>query len=429
MRISIYGSTLEAYVTAVCLALTENSVTLFSNSFPAEDDELPFIKSEPSLTNKLSEAIKENTLKVRETSAFINANIHWLFYKGKNFDELLYVIKELLSDQEAVSVVISTTLGVGTYNRLYNHFENEVKNGFLKLATLPSFIREGRALDDFANPELLLIGTEDNQLISTLSYLLSPVIQKAQKVMFISGAEAELIKTSICSMLATRLSLINELALLSEELHIDMDKVIEGVSSDSRIGKSYLDLGCGFGGLTLPQEVNNLLEQFSNKSTASIMLKAVVEANQTQKELLFRKLWHYYQGNLSALKVAIWGASFKPNSSSIANSPIHELVEALTAQDCNISIYDPAAMPALEFKYTSYANVQLCDDKYAAVQESDALFIVTAWDEFLAPDFNQLKTLMKIPVIFDGRNIYEPREMETLGFEYFAVGRGKTINL
>ena len=316
-------------------------------------------------------------------------------------------------------------MGVGTYKYIYRKFTEQYE-GF-RLATIPPFIREGRAIKDFESPELLLIGTDSTTLISKISSILSSIIENASKVMFVSGTEAEFIRTSICSVLATRLSLINEISELAEDLDIDINIVIDGMGADSRVGNEYLQPGCGFGGVTLSQEVNNLLEVLSNSSSGSAMLKAVVETNQNQKEVLFRKFWQYNNSDILGLKVAIWGASFKPNSSSTVNSPIHDLIDVLTAQGCEVAVYDPAAKESLLANCGCLDGVVICDSKTDAVRDADALFIVTAWEEFFSPDFIELKKLMKRNVIFDGRNIYEPGEVEAFGFDYFAVGRGKVI--
>lgn len=428
MKVSIYGNTLEAYIAAISLSLYGNSVIQHTKSFHSEIDEQPFLKNEPGLKSKLERTAISNNLELSDTSKFSSADIHWIFYKDKKSGELFKLVSNLLSSGETISLVISTTLGIGTFNSISNQFKSYIQEGQLRLGTLPPFIREGNAFSDFESPELLLIGTDDNYLISMLSTLLSQVIENATKVMFVSGSEAELIKTSICTMLATRLSLINELASLAEEFNIDINTVIEGIGADSRVGNSYLQPGCGFGGLTLPQEVDNLLLQFSRTSSGSEMLKAVSETNRNQKEVLFRKFWSYNKANISKLRVTIWGASFKPNSSSIDNSPIHELIEALTAQGCEINIYDPASTTALSIQYSEYLNIQLFDNKYEAAEDSDALFIVTDWKEFFEPDFILLKQRMNKPIIFDGRNIYDPGELIEFGFQYFAVGRGQKIN-
>lgn len=428
MKVSIYGNTLEAHTAAISLSLHGNEVTHFYKSFNPDINENQFISNEPRLKSKLDKASSGGDLLVTEASRFQQSDIHWVFYKDKDPNALHSFIDGLIKSNDVTPLVLSTTLGIGTFNSISKRFESQIIEGKLKIATLPPFIREGNAFSDFEKPELLLIGTDDSYLISTLSNLLSPIIDNASKVMFVSGTEAEFIKTSICSILATRLSLINELASLAEEFHIDINTVIEGVGADSRVGSAYLQPGCGFGGLTLPQEVENLLHQFSKASSASAMLQAVSETNQNQKELLFRKFWSYHKANISNLKVAIWGASFKPNSSSIVNSPIHELVEALIAQGCDINIYDPASIASLSSQYSGYANVELYDDKYHAAKGSDALFIVTGWEEFMDPDFILLKQQMNKALIFDGRNIYDPGELEEFGFEYFAVGRGQKMH-
>ncbi|AKE52341.1 UDP binding domain-containing protein [Kangiella geojedonensis] len=428
MKVSIYGNNLEAYVVAISLALAGNDVKHYTKAFKSEGDEQGLIANEPGLKANLDKAISKQAYQEVNDVEFSEVDIHWTFYENSGASELFVFIDKLISSSNSVSLVLSTTLGIGTYKSISAEFSDAFDKNLLRVGVVPSLMREGRAFRDFENPELLLIGSSDNCLIAKLSELLSPVIDNAGKVMFITATEAEFIKTSICSMLATRLSLINELASLAEQLDVDINTVVDGMGADERIGEAYLKPGCGFGGLTLPQEVDNILQQLSGASSGSAMLKAVVETNNNQKEVLFRKFWSYHKANISNLNVSVWGASFKPQSSSMANSPIHEIIEALTAQGLNITIYDPASQDLLIEQYGHYKNLCVSSNKYEAVSGTDALFIVTAWDEFLQPDFIKLKQLMNKPLIFDGRNLFEPGELEEFGFEYYAVGRGQSIN-
>lgn len=425
MKIALYGNTLDSYVVATSLCLRGNEVKLFISDDKSVEDDTLFLENEPGLSNLINASQSNGSLSV-ERGAFCNeAEIHWVCFKGNSKAELEKLVLEICENNETVNLVLSCSLGVGTYKAIYNKFSNEFA-GF-NLATIPPFIREGRAIKDFESPELLLIGADDTKLISKISSVLSSIIKNASKVMFVSGTEAEFIRTSICSVLATRISLINEISGLAEDLELDINTIIDGVGADSRVGYHYLQPGCGFGGVTLPQEVQNLLGILSDSSSGSAMLKAVVETNANQKELLFRKFWQYNSADIAGLKVAIWGASFKANSSSIINSPIHPLIDILTAHGCEVCIYDPAAIDSLMNMYDGLDNVHCFNSRFEAVKGADALFIITAWEEFSEPDFLQLKQLMGRPVIFDGRNMYEPGEVEALGVEYFAVGRGRVI--
>lgn len=425
MNIALYGNTLESYVAATSLCSFGHTIKLFTADSNLTADDSRFIESEPGLRKLIEKNKERGVLIIKGEISPIDAELHWVFFKGDSFQKLESLLFGICENNSSVNLILSTSLGIGSYKVIKQKFSDGFDN--FNLATIPPFIREGRATKDFESPELLLIGAESTQLISKISTALSTIIEAANKVMFVSGTEAEFIKTSICTFLATRLSLINEISGLAEDLEIDINTVIDGVGADSRIGYEYLQPGCGFGGVTLSQEVHNLLDVLSNSSTGSAMLKAVFETNVKQKEALFRKFWQYNNANISGLKVAIWGASFKPNSSSIINSPIHELIDVLTAQGCEIYIYDPAALDSLLKDYGELENVHFYDTKMEAARSSDALFIITAWKEFFEPDFFKLKQLMRCPVIFDGRNIYEPGEVEAFGFEYFGIGRGKVI--
>lgn len=423
MKIAIIGNTLDAYIAAVSIASFGNDVLLVTGGSEATAEVQHSIENEPDLKRMMNEALSLSRLRIQEklTPNAMTLQCYWFFYEGDSFDCLQKKIDAVMYSTPTTYVVLTTTLGVGTYMRVQEKFHNLG----LELATVPSFIREGDAISGFLNPELLIIGAKSQRMISILSKLLSGVIEKSQKVMFVSGTEAEFIKTSICSILATKISLINELSGLSESLDFDIKTVIEGVTADSRVGSYYLNPGCGFGGMTLSQEVSNLLKLLSTRSSSgSEMMQAVVDTNFNQKELLFRKFWKFYKGNVKGLKVAIWGVSFKPNSSSIKNSPIHEVLNALNAQGCDVVIYDPSGFDAIK---KSYPNIDCCNDKFTAIRQADALFILTEWDEFKTVNWLTAKNMMVSPVIFDGRNMFEPGEMFELGFKYFGIGRGMNL--
>ncbi len=426
MNVAIIGNTLDAYVAAVSLASVGNRVVLSSGFNNTDLIESSYLHNEPELTQMLDMAEKSSNLTVVNDQQFDSKNFDcfWLFYKGSSQDQIEEQIEKLSSENPNSKFLLTTTLGVGTYEQL----ESKYIDMDLEIAVIPSFVREGYAISDFKKPDLLLIGTKSSKFIALISKLLSEIIERSRKVMFVSAAEAEFIKTSICSVLASRLSLINELSGLAEGLNIDINTVVEGMASDARVGKYYLQPGCGFGGVTLSREVNNLLKLLSETSSSgSSMLSAVVETNNSQKELLFRKFWQYRKGKVSGAKISIWGASFKPNTSSIKNSPIHEMIEAFSSQNCIVSVYDPAASEGLTSAYSNLEQVKIAVCKEDAAKDADALFILTDWDEFLRADYFQISKLMARPVIFDGRNMLDYSEMQELGFEYFGVGRGRPL--
>ena len=235
--------------------------------------------------------------------------------------------------------------------------------------------------------------------------------------------DAEFTKLSISGMLATRISFMNDLANVSEKLGIDIQNVQQGLASDSRIGASYLSAGAGFGGENFSHDILTLSNTVNATGVKSRLLDQVWEINEQQKEILFRKLWNIFKGDLKNKKIAIWGASFKENTASIQNSSIHPLLEALWAQGAIVYLHDPEALHEVNALYGARADLILCSDQYQVIQQADALCLLTAWKQYWSPDFQYLKQQMNRPLILDGRNIYDPAYVKSQGFEYQGVGR------
>jgi UDPglucose 6-dehydrogenase len=234
---------------------------------------------------------------------------------------------------------------------------------------------------------------------------------------------AEFTKYAINGMLATKLSFMNEMANLADQLGVDIEQVRKGVGSDPRIGYDYIYPGCGFGGLKFSQELLQLAATVEENVEESFLLKTVLDTNEQQKEVLFRKAWTHWGTRLEGRTVAMLGASFKPNTDHIDNSPSLVLMESLWAQGVIVRLYDPKALGRVADHYGERGDLVLCDSLYQAANGADGLMIVTEWKEFWSPDFERLGALMKARLIFDGRNLYDPEYMKELGFTYFGVGR------
>ena len=288
---------------------------------------------------------------------------------------------------------------------------------------LPDTIQEGNALQSLTQAKQLIVGCGHAQVQSKIKELLRPFFPLEQQFLFMPILDAEFTKLSISGMLATRISYINDLAVVAEKLGIDIASVRQGMAADNRIGSAYLAPGAGFGGENFSHDVLTLANTVAHTGVKSQLLAQVWEINEQQKEILFRKLWNYYHGDLQGKTVAIWGASFKENTASIQQSPIHQMLTALWAQGVTVRLHDPQALNEIKAHYGQRDDLILCDDQYQAVQGVAALCVLAAWKQYWSPDFKVLQQHMCHPLILDGRNIYNPSYVKAQGFAYMGVGR------
>ena len=290
-------------------------------------------------------------------------------------------------------------------------------------AYLPDIIQEGNALQSFVQTHQLIVGCMDIAGQCIIQELLRPLFPRPQQYLFMPVLDAEFTKLSVSGMLATRISYINDLAVVAEKLGIDIEHVRQGMAADSRIGSSYLHPGAGFGGENFSHDILTLANTVSDTGTKSQLLSQVWCINEQQKEILFRKLWNYYHGDLKGKTVAIWGAAFKENTARIQQSPIHAMLKALWAQGVTVKLHDPQALPEIEKEYGHRADLIYCTDQYEATLGAHALCLMTAWKQYWSPNYSELIKNMHHPLILDGRNIYNPSYLKAQGFAYMGVGR------
>lgn len=290
-------------------------------------------------------------------------------------------------------------------------------------AYLPDTIQEGNAIQSFIDLKQVIVGVDQSATQQIIKELLRPFFQLKHQYLFMPFLDAEFTKLSISGMLATRISYMNDMAQVAEKLNIDIHNVKQGLASDSRIGASYLSAGVGFGGENFSHDILTLTGTVAGSGIKSQLLDQVWNINEQQKEILFRKLWNYYQGQLTGKVVAIWGASFKENTSSIENSPIHAMLAALWAQGAIVQLHDPQALERVTNFYGERADLILCHDQYQAVENVHALCLLTAWKQYWSPDYSQLLQKMAHPLILDGRNMLDPDFVKAQGFAYQGVGR------
>ena len=321
-------------------------------------------------------------------------------------------------------LVTKSTVPVGTAQKVKAVIQEELdKRGekvAFEVASNPEFLKEGAAVKDFMTPDRVVVGTESIRACKIISRLYKPFMLSGERMIFTDIPSAEMIKYAANSMLATRISFMNDIANLCERVGADVNMVRKGVGSDTRIGKKFLYAGCGYGGSCFPKDVKALIETAEQNGCEMKVLKAVEEVNEKQKSILFEKLQRHYAGSLKGRTIALWGLAFKPETDDMREAPALVLIDKLTGSGCMVKVYDPIAMG--ECKRRIGDKVIYCKDMYDAVVDADALLLVTEWKEFRMPSFAVLEKTMAGKVIVDGRNIYDKEEVAEHGFVYYKIG-------
>ncbi len=323
-----------------------------------------------------------------------------------------------------VLVVTKSTVPVGTAQKVKAAIQEELdKRGVeipFDVASNPEFLKEGAAIKDFMSPDRVVVGVESEKAQKLMTKLYRPFLLNNFRVIFTDVPSAEMIKYAANSMLATRISFMNDIANLCELVGADVNMVRKGIGSDSRIGSKFLYPGCGYGGSCFPKDVKALIKTAEKNGYTMRVLRAVEEVNEAQKSILFDKIMKRFDGNLQGKKVAIWGLAFKPDTDDMREAPSLVLIEKLLAAGATVSVYDPIAME--ECKRRIGDIVTYAKDIYDAAFDADALMVVTEWKEFRLPSWAVLKRTMKQPILIDGRNIYDRHELDEQGFQYSCIG-------
>lgn len=324
-------------------------------------------------------------------------------------------------------VVDKSTVPVGTADKVKAALAEELaKRGValeFDVASNPEFLKEGAAVEDFMKPDRIVIGTDSERATALLRQLYAPFQRNRDRLTIMDVKSAELTKYAANAMLATRISFMNELAVLAEKLGADIEQVRHGIGSDPRIGYDFLYAGCGYGGSCFPKDVQALRRTGQENGIPLRVLDAVEEANDAQKQILVSKLTARLGTDLKGKRFAMWGLAFKPNTDDMREAPSRSMLEALWAMGASVSAYDPAAMEETRRIYGERADLLLVDSPMDALKGADALLIVTEWKVFRSPNFDIVKALLKTPLVFDGRNLYEPQAMREMGFDYLPIGR------
>lgn len=416
MRINVFGDTISAMVCAGCLAETGNHVTLIGERFADE--------AEPGLSKLLDSQMSCKRLDI-SNEFDREAEMHILSLgpddcsKGKSIAGEL----ELHADKNS-TLVIRSNFSIGIVDQIA-----EIIN--LDYAINPDFASDGHQIQNFTRPDRIIIGTKSDKIKQQLRVLYAPFNRNKDVIIEMSPASAELTKYATNAMLATRISMMNELASISEKTGADIDEVRIGLGADKRIGRSYLYSGIGFGGYHFTRDLERIqkLLPSSTENGGQSLLQSVIEINNNQKELFFRKLWQYYNCELQGKTITLWGLGYKPNTTSVEGAASIALINAFVHQGCKLQLHDPFAMQEtkkwVEKHLTSreQSNISFHEEMYEATQGSDALCVLTEYKAFWSPDFERLAAKMTSNIILDGRNLYNKFWVEENGFTYFGVGR------
>ena len=439
MKITVIGTGYVGLVTGTCLAEVGNEVLCLD----VDPTKIEILKSGgiPIYEPGLEDMVKRNvaagrlhfTTDIEESVKF--GQIQFIAV-GTPPDEdgsadLQYVVAAARNIGRHMSdyklVVDKSTVPVGTADKVKAALAEELaKRGAaieFNVASNPEFLKEGAAVDDFMKPDRIVIGTDSERATQLLRQLYAPFQRNHDRLTVMDVKSAELTKYAANAMLATRISFMNELAVLAEKLGADIEQVRHGIGSDPRIGYHFLYAGCGYGGSCFPKDVQALRRTGQENGVPLRVLDAVEEANDAQKQVLVNKLTAKLGTNLKGKRFAMWGLAFKPNTDDMREAPSRTMLEALWAMGATVSAYDPAAMEETRRIYGERADLLLVDSPMDALKGADALLIVTEWKVFRSPNFDTMKSLLKSPLVFDGRNLYEPQAMRDMGFEYFPVGR------
>jgi UDPglucose 6-dehydrogenase len=323
-------------------------------------------------------------------------------------------------------IVTKSTVPVGTSEKVRNAVKEELRKRKLDIpfdvASNPEFLKEGAAIDDFMKPDRIVVGAEGERAENLLKKLYKPFTLNGHPIIFMDIVSAEMTKYAANSMLATKISFINDIANLCEIVGANINNVRKGIGSDSRIGQKFIYPGIGYGGSCFPKDVQALIKTADENKYELKVLKAVESVNKVQKLVLFNKINSYFKGDLKDKTIAIWGLSFKPQTDDMREAPSLQIIKELLDAGAKVKSYDPVAIE--EAKHHFGDTITYCEDQYEALIEADCLAVLTEWSEFKVPNFKIMKRLLNSPVVFDGRNIYEKEEMLAMGYEYDCIGIG-----
>jgi UDPglucose 6-dehydrogenase len=432
MKIAVVGTGYVGLVTGTCLAETGNAVTCVD----IDNSKVEKLRSgkitiyEPGLEKLFERNLKEARLQFTTNLAdgIKEAEIVFLALPTPPGEDgsadLRYIlgvaedIGKLLTDYKVI--VDKSTVPVGTADKVKEAIAKNY-NGEFDVVSNPEFLREGVAVEDFMKPDRVVIGTTSERAKKVMTELYAPYVRQGNPIIFMDERSAELTKYAANSFLATKISFMNEVAQLCERLGADVDMVRRGIGSDDRIGKRFLFPGIGYGGSCFPKDVKALVHSSWEVGYDFRILDAVMDVNNRQKLHLVTKIKKYFNDDLQGKHFAIWGLAFKPNTDDIREAPALEIIDSLIKGGATVSAFDPEAMNNVKAILSD--QIIFADSQYDCLKDADALIVATEWNEFRTPDFDKLLSLLRQPVVFDGRNLFDTQSMEEKGIYYESIGR------
>ena len=438
MNIAIVGTGYVGLVSGACFAEMGLNVTCVD----IDSDKIDMLKSgeipiyEPGLKSIVNKNHEANRLHFTTDLISVLNDISILFIAvGTPSDDLgnadlsaIYSVVDSVAQnmQNYLLIVTKSTVPVGTTSKIKKLiteklFERNLGHIEFDVASNPEFLKEGAAVSDFMSPDRVVVGVENGRAKEIMSKLYRPFLLNNFRVIFMDILSSEMTKYASNAMLATRISFMNDIANLCELVGADVSMVRRGVGTDSRIGKSFLYPGAGYGGSCFPKDIKALIKTAEDYGYQMKVLKAVEEVNDKQKEILFHKLLHYFNSQIKGLNIAVWGLSFKPGTNDMRDAPSINLIRKLLDHQVNVSVYDPAAMKEAQLYFGD--KVDYASDIYDAANNADAVILVTEWKEFRLPNWDILAKIMKEKIVLDGRNIYNAEDLESHGFTYTCIGK------
>ena len=435
MKIAVVGTGYVGLVQGTCLAESGNNVVCIDKVV----DKIEGLKAgkipiyEPGLTELVVRNARDGRLRFTTDldEGIAEAEIVFIAVGtpqgddgGADLSGVWAVGREIAKAMKGYKIiVVKSTVPVGTNAELARRMAEETKVPF-DVASNPEFLKEGAAIEDFNKPDRVVVGARRREVAEKLQGLYASFLRTDRPFLVMTPESAEMTKYVANCLLATKISFINEMANLCEAYGADINDVRRGIGHDQRIGFHFLHPGVGYGGSCFPKDIRAVIHMARSKGMQPVMMDAVDAVNEAQKSVLFQKIHDYFKGDLKGKTIAIWGLAFKPKTDDIREAPALTLIDALLAAGAHPRVHDPEAIPNVRAIYGN--SLTYCDRPYGAIEQADALAIATEWQEFRNPDFEVMLRLLKQPVIFDGRNLYDPARIASLGFIYDGIGRVTT---
>ncbi len=432
MKLSVVGTGYVGLVVGTCFAESGNDVICVD----VDERKLEMLRRgespiyEPGLSDVLKKNIHEKRLTFTSDLTFAVQQSEIIFLAlptpqsedgSADLQHVLKVAEQIAKVMNGYKIIVNkSTVPVGTADQVRELIAKNTTHDF-DVVSNPEFLKEGAAVNDFMKPDRIVIGSRSPRALAIMQDLYAPFVRTGNPLIIMDERSSELTKYAANSFLATKVSFMNEVANICELVGADIDLVRKGMGTDPRVGAQFLFAGVGYGGSCFPKDVAALLKSAADHGYKFEILAAVEEVNKRQKEIIVRKIKNHFNGRLAGLTFTLWGLSFKPNTDDIREAPSIRIIEALLAEGAQLRLHDPAANGEMQRLFGSKAA--FFENNYDALEGADALVIVTEWNEFRRPDFDRMKSLMKQPVVFDGRNIYDPVRIRQKGFVYYGIGR------